>query len=53
MWRKTHPEVNPQTVLQPEEVAEMIVLLASDQTRMVNGATIEILGPRLEAGTYL
>jgi 3-oxoacyl-[acyl-carrier protein] reductase len=53
MWRKTHPEVKPQTVLQPEEVAEMIVLLASDQTRMVNGATIEILGPRLEAGTYL
>jgi len=53
MWRRTHPNVDPQSVLQPEEVAEMIVLLASDQTRMVNGATIEILGPRLEVGTYL
>jgi NAD(P)-dependent dehydrogenase (short-subunit alcohol dehydrogenase family) len=53
MWRKTHPDADPLSVLQPEEVADMIVLLASDQTRMLNGATIEILGPRLEAGTYL
>ena len=53
MWRATHPEADPQSVLQPEDVAQMIVLLASDKTRMINGATIEILGPRLETGTYL
>jgi len=53
MWRKTHPDSDPLSVLQPEEVADMIVLLASDKSRMINGATIEILGPRLEMGTYL
>jgi hypothetical protein len=31
----------------------MIVFLASDMSRAVNGATIEVLGPRLEAGTFL
>jgi 3-oxoacyl-[acyl-carrier protein] reductase len=53
MWRKTHPQSDPLSVLQPEEVADMIVFLASDMARAVNGATIEILGPRLEMGTYL
>lgn len=53
MWRKTHPQADPLSVLQPEEVADMIVFLASDMSRGVNGATIEILGPRLEMGTYL
>lgn len=53
MWRKTHPDADPQSVLQPEDVADMIVWLATDKSRMINGATIEILGPRLEAGTYL
>jgi 3-oxoacyl-[acyl-carrier protein] reductase len=53
MWRKTHPQSDPSSVLQPEEVADMILFLASDMSRAVNGATIEILGPRLEKGTYL
>ena len=53
MWRRTHPDADPLSVLQPEEVAEMIVFLASDMSRAVNGATIEVLGPRLEAGTFL
>ncbi len=53
MWRKTHPQSDPMSVLQPEEVADMIVFLASDMSKAINGATIEILGPRLEWGTYL
>lgn len=53
MWRKTHPQSDPLSILQPDEVADMIVFLASDMSRAVNGATIEILGPRLEMGTYL
>ncbi len=53
MWRKTHPQSDPLSVLQPEEVADMIVFFASDISRAINGATIEILGPRLEKGTYL
>ncbi len=53
MWRKTHPQADPLSVLQPVEVADMILFLASDMSRGVNGATIEILGPRLEMGTYL
>lgn len=53
MWRKTHPQSDPSSVLQPEEVADMIVFLASELSRAINGATIEVLGPRLEKGTYL
>ena len=53
MWRKTHPHADPQSVLQPEDVADMIVILASDMSRGMNGASIEVLGPRLEDGTYL
>jgi NAD(P)-dependent dehydrogenase (short-subunit alcohol dehydrogenase family) len=53
MWRATHSEADPLSVLQPEEVAAMIVFLASDMSRAINGATIEVLGPRLEQGTYL
>jgi 3-oxoacyl-[acyl-carrier protein] reductase len=53
MWRVTHPQSDPLSVLQPEEVAQVILFLASDMSRAINGATIEILGPRLEQGTYL
>jgi 3-oxoacyl-[acyl-carrier protein] reductase len=53
MWRKTHFQADPLSVLQPEDVADMIIILASDMARAMNGATIEILGPRLEMGTYL
>lgn len=53
MWRKTHPQSDPSSVLQPEEVADMIVFLASELSRAINGATIEVLGPRLEKGSYL
>jgi 3-oxoacyl-[acyl-carrier protein] reductase len=53
MWRKTHPLADPMSVLQPEEVANMIVYLASDMSKAINGATIEVLGPRLEWCTYL
>lgn len=53
MWRKTHPQVDPLSVLQPEDVADMILFLASDMSRGLNGATLEVLGPRLEKGTYL
>ena len=53
MWRKTHPHADPQSVLQPDDVAEMIVFLASEMSVALNGATIEVLGPRLEGGTYL
>jgi 3-oxoacyl-[acyl-carrier protein] reductase len=53
MWRKTHPQSDPQSVLQPEEVADMIVFFASDMSRAINGATVEVLGPRLEEGSYL
>lgn len=53
MWRLTHPQSDPLSVLQPEEVAQVILFLASDMSRAINGATIEILGPRLEQGTYL
>ena len=53
MWRKTHPQSDPMSVLQPDEVADMIVFLASELSQAINGATIEILGPRLEKSTYL
>jgi len=53
MWRKSHPRADPMSVLQPEEVADIIVFLASNMSRAINGATIEILGPRLVWGTYL
>jgi len=53
MWQKTHPQADPMSVLQPEEVADIIVFLASNMSRAINGAKIEILGPRLMWGTYL
>jgi len=53
MWRATHTKVDPLSVLQPEDVAEMVVFFASDRSRSINGATIEVLGPRLKEGTYL
>ena len=53
MWQVTHSKVDPLSVLQPEDVAEMVVFFASDRSRSINGATIEVLGPRLKEGTYL
>lgn len=53
MWRVTHSQVDPLSVLQPEDVAEMVVFFASERSRSINGATIEVLGPRLKEGTYL
>ncbi len=53
MWLKTHPEADAGRVLQPADVAEAILFLASDHSRALNGATIEMLGPRLQWGTYL
>lgn len=53
MWRLTHADVDPFSVLQPEEVADLIVFLGSDLSAAINGASLEVLGPRLEIGTYL
>lgn len=53
MWRKSHPDMDAERVLQPHDVAEAILFLTSDHSRAINGATIEMLGPRLQWGTYL
>jgi len=53
MWRKYHPDADEQSVLQPDDVADTILFLATDNSRGINGATIEMLGPRLEWASYL
>jgi len=53
MWRGTHAKIDPLSGLQPEDVAEIVIFFASDRSRSINGATIEVLGPRLKEGTYL
>lgn len=53
MWRRHHTNDRPETVLQPAEVAATILFLCSPQSSAANGSTIELLGPRLNWGTYL
>ncbi|MEE2659853.1 MAG: SDR family NAD(P)-dependent oxidoreductase [Candidatus Latescibacterota bacterium] len=53
MWRLHHPDDDPATVLQPRDVADTIVFLASPNSRAINGAVVELLGPRLNWGTFL
>ena len=53
MWRRHHANDRSETVLRPAEVAATILFLCSPQSSAANGSTIELLGPRLNWGTYL
>lgn len=45
--RERIKDSDPRTWLQPEEVAEVILFLASEEARGINGAIVEVTGNRL------
>ncbi|MGI9952603.1 SDR family NAD(P)-dependent oxidoreductase [Moorellaceae bacterium AZ2] len=45
--RERIKDSDPHTWLQPEEVAEVILFLASEEARGINGAVVEVTGNRL------
>jgi meso-butanediol dehydrogenase/(S,S)-butanediol dehydrogenase/diacetyl reductase len=48
MWSVTHPDKRPETVLAPEDLADVVLFLAGSGGRHISGAAIDVFGKRLQ-----